>query len=290
MPRFFIHRPVFAWVIAIVTMLLGMLGMTQLPVSQYPEVAPPTVRISASYPGASAEAVQNSVTSVIEDALTGLDGMVYVTSSSSRGSASIQVVFGQAENGEDAQVRVQNKVSGVTSRLPSSVQQQGVNVSRSTSSILMIGALVSDDGSLGTAELADLMANSVQDSIERTEGVGGVNTFGSGYAMRIWLNPDRLKQFSLTPSDITGAVQAQNSNVSVGSIGAQPVIEAQQFTADVTAQSQLQTVDEFRAIVLKTEAGGAVVRLGDVARIEIGQESYGGGIALQWQARRRFRG
>ncbi|MFD1797592.1 efflux RND transporter permease subunit [Paracoccus aurantiacus] len=276
MSRFFIHRPVFAWVIAIVTMLLGMLGMTQLPVSQYPEVAPPTVRISATYTGASAEAVQNSVTSVIEDALTGLDGMVYMTSSSSRGSASVSVVFEQDEDGEDAQVRVQNKVSGVTSQLPTSVQQRGVTVSRSTSSILMIGALVSDDGARETIELADLMENSIQDSIERTEGVGSVNTFGSGYAMRIWLDPVKLKQFSLTPSDITSAVEAQNTNVSVGSIGDQPVVEAQQFTADVTAQSQLTTVDEFREILLKTTAEGAMVRLGDVARIEIGQESYGG--------------
>ena len=276
MSRFFIRRPVFAWVIAIVTMLLGALGMSQLPVSQYPEVAPPTVRISATYTGASAEAVQNSVTSVIEDALTGLDGMVYMTSSSSRGSASVSVVFEQDEDGEDAQVRVQNKVSGVTSQLPTAVQQQGVQVSRSTASILMIGALVSEDGSRDTTELADLMANSIQDSIERTEGVGSVNSFGSGYAMRIWLDPAKLRQYSLTPSDITEAVEAQNTNVSVGAIGDQPVVEAQQFTADVTAQSQLTTAGEFRAILLKTTAEGAIVRLGDVARVEIGEESYGG--------------
>ncbi|TKW67809.1 MAG: efflux RND transporter permease subunit [Paracoccus denitrificans] len=276
MSRFFIRRPVFAWVIAIVTVLLGALGMNQLPVSQYPEVSPPTVRISATYTGASAEAVQNSVTSVIEDSLTGLDGMVYMTSSSSKGSASVSVVFEQDEDGEDAQVRVQNKVAGVTSQLPTAVQSQGVTVSRSTSSILMIGALVSDDGSRDTTALADLMSNSIQDAVERTEGVGGVNSFGSGYAMRIWLDPLKLRQFSLTPSDITSAVEAQNSTVSVGAIGDQPVIEAQQFTADVTAQSQLTTVDEFREILLKTEASGAIVRLGDVARIEIGQESYGG--------------
>ncbi|NHF71753.1 efflux RND transporter permease subunit [Paracoccus xiamenensis] len=276
MSRFFIRRPVFAWVIAIVTMLLGALGMTQLPVSQYPEVAPPTVRISATYTGASAEAVQNSVTSVIEDAMTGLDGMVYMTSSSSRGSASISVVFEQNEDGEDAQIRVQNQVSGITSQLPTVVQQQGVRVSRSTSSILMIGALVSDDGSRDATELADLMSNSIQDAIERTEGVGSVNSFGSGYAMRIWLDPAKLRQYSLTPSDVTEAVEVQNTNVSVGAIGDQPVIEAQQFTADVTAQSQLTTADEFRAILLKTTAEGAIVRLGDVARVEIGQESYGG--------------
>lgn len=276
MSRFFIRRPVFAWVIAIVTVLLGALGMSSLPVSQYPEVAPPTVRISATYTGASAEAVQNSVTSVIEDSLTGLDGMVYMTSSSSRGSSSVSVVFEQDEDGEQAQIRVQNKVSGITGQLPSVVQQRGVTVSRSTSSILMIGALVSDDGTRDTTGLADLMSNTIEDSVERTEGVGGVSSFGSGYAMRIWLDPQKLHQFALTPSDVTSAVEAQNTNVSVGSIGDQPVIEAQQFTADVTAQSQLTSVDEFREIILKTEASGAIVRLGDVARVEIGQESYGG--------------
>ena len=275
MAGFFIRRPIFAWVIAIVTMLLGGLGMTQLPVSQYPEVAPPTVRISATYDGASPEAVQASVTQVIEDSLTGLDGMVYLTSSSTRGSASVEVVFEQGIDAETAQIRVQNEVSRVTSQLPTSVQARGLRVSRSTTSILMIGALVSDDGSRTSLELADLMETTMQDAVERTQGVGSVSVFGSGYAMRIWLDPARLRQFSMTPDDITAAIAAQNANVSVGSIGSQPVIEAQQFTADITAQSQLTTVDEFRAIVLKTQADGAIVRLGDVARVEIGQESYG---------------
>ncbi|MFB2533188.1 multidrug efflux RND transporter permease subunit [Paracoccus sp. p4-l81] len=275
MARFFIRRPVFAWVIALMTMLLGALGLGQLPVSQYPEVAPPTVRIGASYAGASAEAVQNSVTTVIEDAMTGLDGMVYMTSSSSRGRASVSIVFDQSEDGEMAQIRVQNRVQGIIPQLPSPVQNS-VSVRRATSSILMVGALVSTDGRRSSLELAEMVDKQFRGAIERTPGVGGVQSFGSGYAMRIWLDPARLRQFALTPGDITSAIGTQNTTVNVGALGAQPAVEAQQFTANVTAQSQLRSVDDFRAILLKTTAEGAVVRLGDVARVEIGQASYGG--------------
>ncbi|HEY0212961.1 MAG TPA: multidrug efflux RND transporter permease subunit [Paenirhodobacter sp.] len=275
MAYFFIHRPVFAWVLAIVTMLAGVLGLNSLAISQYPEVSPPTVRISATYSGASAEAVQNSVTTVIEDAMTGLDGMIYMTSSSSRGTTSVNLVFDQDIDPEDAQTEVQNKVQLILSQLPDTVQDAGVQVSRSTSSILMIGALVSDDGSYSSVELADILEKTVKGPVQRIEGVGSINTFGSGYAMRIWLDPQSLVQYALVPSDVTDAVTAQNSTVTVGSLGDNPAVDAQQFTAEVTAQSQLRTVDDFRNILLKTGTAGAQVRLGDVARIEVGQETYG---------------
>ena len=275
MARFFIHRPVFAWVLAIVTMLAGLLGLQSLSISQYPEVSPPTVRISATYAGASADAVQNSVTTVLEDALTGLEGMLYMTSTSGRGSASITIVFEQDIDRDEAQTEVQNKVQLVLSRLPDTVQSAGVRVSRSTSSILMIGALVSEDGRYSTIQLADMLDKTVAGPVQRVDGVGSINTFGSGYAMRIWLDPFLLAQYALTPSDITAAVRSQNTSVAVGSLGANPAIPDQQFTIDITAQSQLRTVDDFRNILLRTGDAGAQVRLGDVARIEIGQQRYG---------------
>jgi len=275
MACFFIHRPVFAWVLAIVIMLFGALGITTLPISQYPEVSPPTVRISADYTGASAEAVQNSVTTVIEDSMTGLDGLLYMTSSSSRGRSSITMVFDDSVDGDDAQVDVQNQLQRVTSQLPDVVQDNGVTVRQSTTSILMVGALVSKDNTYNALQLADMLEETVEGPVQRTPGVSGINVFGSGYAMRIWLDPDRLVQYQLTPADVTGAVSAQNSTVTVGSLGDQPSSDGQQFTAEITAQSQLTTVDEFRNILLKTGADGAAVRLGDVARVEIGQEDYG---------------
>ncbi len=222
MARFFIHRPVFAWVLAIVTMLGGILGLLNLPISQYPEVSPPTVRISATYSGAAAAAVQNSVTSTIEDAMTGLDGMIYMTSSATSGSSSISLVFDQDTDPETAQTEVQNKVQLILSQLPDSVQDAGVRVSRSTSSILMVGALVSADDSYSTIELADLLDTSVEGPVQRIEGVGSINTFGSGYAMRIWLDPDSLFQFALTPGDITSAVEAQNTTVGGPPRGCRP--------------------------------------------------------------------
>ncbi len=275
MTQFFIQRPVFAWVLSIVTVLCGILGAFTLPIAQYPEVSPPTVRVSATYSGASAEAVQNSVTEVLEDELTGLDGMIYMESSSTRGSSSITVVFDQDIDPNDAQVDVQNKISGVTSQLPQSVQDKGVNVRRSTSSILMIGALVSEDDTYTTVKLADMLENTVSGPIQRTSGVGDIHTFGSGFAMRIWLDPYKLVKYALTPSDITSAIKVQNTTVAVGALGDVPYIKGQQFTIDVTAQSQLKTVDDFRNILLKTTEEGAAVLLSDVARGEIGQETYG---------------
>ncbi|MBZ4023891.1 hydrophobe/amphiphile efflux-1 family RND transporter [Rhodobacter sp. TJ_12] len=276
MGNFFLKRPVLAWVLAILTMLAGAASYTRLPVAQYPDIAPTTVRISASYSGATADAVLNSVTRVIEEGLTGLDGLLYMESSSREGSSRVTLTFDGSIDPVDAQNDVQTKVARVTSRLPSAVQSSGVTVSRSASDILMIGALVDTTGQYTTLQLGDIMSEQVEGQIERTEGVGGVNSFGSGYAMRIWLDPLALVRFQLTPADVTAAVQAQNTTVSVGALGSQPTVEGQQFTATITAQSQLTSVADFEQILLKTEAGGATVRLVDVARVEIGQESYGG--------------
>ncbi|MCJ1903121.1 MULTISPECIES: efflux RND transporter permease subunit [Paracoccus] len=275
MARFFIHRPVFAWVLAIVTMLIGTWSLINLPVSQYPDIAPTTIRITANYSGATARAVQNSVTTPIEDALTGLDGLLYTISSASTGRSVIEMVFDDSVDPVDALNEVQSKVRSVESRLPTPVQNDGVSVTRSSSSILMVGSLVSTTGQHSTIELGNLLEQVVEGPVKRTEGVGGVNVFGSGYAMRIWMDPLRLAQFQLTPTDLTTAVAQQNSTVSVGALGEQPVVAGQQFTANITAQSQLTSVEDFRNILLKTGEDGATVRLGDVAEVEIGQTRYG---------------
>jgi multidrug efflux pump len=277
MAKFFIRRPVFAWVIAIVIMLGGGLAISTLSIAQYPEIAPTTVRISATYTGASAETVEKSVTTIIEDGMTGLDDLTYMTSSSSTGSATVTLTFGNTIDPDIAQVQVQNKLQLVQSQLPDVVQTNGLSVERTTSSILLVGALVSTDGKRRPVELGDIFSTQIEDQIKRLEGVGSVQVFGTGYAMRVWLDPFKLNKFQLTPTDVTSAIRAQNTQVSVGSIGAQPVVEGQQLNVTVTAQSQLQTVSDFQAIILKTETGGATVRLSDVARIEIGQESYSTG-------------
>ena len=276
MARFFIHRPVFAWVLAFVTMLVGALGLQSLAIEQYPQIAPTTVRISASYTGASAEIVENSVTTVIEDGMTGIDGLIYMTSNSTPGSASVSLTFDDTVDPDIAQVQVQNKLQLVTSQLPDIVQSQGVNVSRSTSSILLVGALTSSDGSHSTVELGDLVSQMIEDPVKRTPGVGSINTFGSGYAMRIWLDPMKMAQYQVTPADVTAAVSEQNSNVTVGDLGAEPSAEGQRLTMTLSAQSQFSSVPEFERILLRVDPDGSTVFLGDVARIEIGQESYGG--------------
>ncbi|MGC4025321.1 MAG: efflux RND transporter permease subunit [Mesorhizobium sp.] len=275
MASFFIARPVFAIVLAIAVMLGGIMGIYQLPISQYPEVAPVTVRISASYPGATAAAVENSVTKKIEAGMTGLDGMIYMESSSTTGSSSVSITFSNGTDAALAQVDVQNKLARVESQLPEVVQNNGVTVSRSGTGILMIGNLVSEDGRYTSAELADIMSSQIEEQIERVEGVGSIQAFGSSFAMRIWLDPAKLEKFSLLPSDVTAAVSGQNVQVSAGSIGATPSIPGQQLRASITTQSQLTTVDEFERIILKTTQDGSVVRLRDVARVEIGLESYG---------------
>lgn len=276
MARFFIHRPVFAWVIALITMLVGALGLNSLAIEQYPQIAPTTVQVRAVYNGASAEIVESSVTTVIEDAMTGIDGLTYMTSNSTPGSASISLTFDDTVDPDIAQVQVQNKLQLVTSQLPDVVQQQGVQVQRSTSSILLVAALTAADGSYSTVQLGDLIAQFIEDPVKRTPGVGSINTFGSGYAMRVWMDPMKMVQYGVTPADVTAAVAAQNTNVTVGDLGAQPAAEGQRLTVSVTAQSQLSTVEEFESILLRVDPDGSTVFLGDVARIEIGQESYGG--------------
>ncbi|MBN9432167.1 MAG: efflux RND transporter permease subunit [Bosea sp.] len=272
---FFIERPIFAWVLAIAVMLGGLLGITTLPIAQYPEIAPTTVRISATYPGASAETVENSVTKIIEQGMTGLENLDYMSASStSTGQASIQLTFASGVDADIAQVQVQNKLQLVESQLPDAVISQGVTVTKSTTSILMVGALVSRDGSISSADLGDYFRSTFQDALKRVEGVGDVNVFGSGYAMRIWLDPDKLAKYQLMPSDVSSAISVQNRQVSAGQLGGLPSNTGQQLAVTVTAQSQLQTPDQFRNIILKTATDGSIVRLSDVARVEIGSESY----------------
>jgi multidrug efflux pump len=272
---FFIDRPVFAWVIAIVIALAGILGIEVLPITQYPTIAPPAVTISATYPGASAETVQNSVTQVIEQQLTGVDNLLYFSSSSSSsGQVAITATFAPGTNPDIAQVQVQNKVQQATPILPQEVQQQGVVVTKSQSSFLLIVALYDDSGRYTNVDISDFMASKLQDPLSRISGVGQAQVFGSQYAMRIWLDPFKLSSYSLTPTDVQAAILAQNDQISAGEIGAQPTVPGQQLDATVTAQSRLQTPQQFRNIVLKSSTGGAVVRLGDVARVELGAQSY----------------
>src|ERR1700759_3516263 len=273
--QFFIERPVFAWVIAIVIALMGVLAIRTLPITQYPTIAPPAVTINATYPGASAETVQNSVTQVIEQQITGVDNLLYFSSSSSsNGQVSITATFAPGTNPDIAQVQVQNKVQQALPTLPQEVQQQGVTVLKSQSSFLLVVALYDDSGRYTNIDISDFMASKLQDPISRVSGVGQVQVFGSPYAMRIWLDPYKLNGFGLTPADVQNAILAQNVQVSAGEIGAQPGIKGQQLDATVTAQSRLQTPEQFRNIVLKSSAGGAIVRVGDVARVELGAQNY----------------
>ncbi len=272
---FFIDRPVFAWVIAIVIALAGMLAIYTLPITQYPTIAPPAVTISAFYPGASAETAQNSVTQVIEQQLTGVDNLLYFdSSSSSNGGVQITATFAAGTNPDIAQVQVENKVQQATPQLPAEVQQQGVVVTKSQTSFLLLVALYDESGRYTDVDMSDFLVANLQDPIARIPGVGQVQTFGTGYAMRIWLDPYKLNSYALTPTDVQNAVLAQNAQVSAGELGAQPTIPGQELDATVTSQSLLQTPAQFGAIILKTATGGAVVRLRDVARIELGADSY----------------
>jgi multidrug efflux pump len=274
--RFFIGRPIFAWVIAITIMLAGVASIMNLPVAQYPDVAPPTIGISATYPGANAETLESSVTQVLEQQLTGLDGMLYFSSSSSSaGSASITVTFAKGTDPDTAQVQVQNKVQQALSRLPTQVQQQGVQVTKRNSDFLLIVSIYDTTDKNTAVDISDYLVTNFQDPLSRVQGVGSVQIFGSSYAMRIWLDPFKLRAVQLMPSDVTSAITAQNTEVSAGQLGARPSGDAQQLNATVMAQSRLQTPEQFRDIILKTQTNGAVVRLGDVARVEMGAESYG---------------
>jgi multidrug efflux pump len=273
--QFFIERPVFAWVIAIVIAMSGVLAINILPITQYPTIAPPAVSVVASYPGADAETVQNSVTQVIEQQLTGVDNLLYFSSSSSSsGQVQITATFAPGTNPDIAQVQVQNKVQQALPELPQVVQQSGITVLKSQSSFLLVVALYDDSGRYTNIDVSDYIASKLQDPISRVSGVGQVQVFGSPYAMRIWLDPFKLNSYGLTPTDVQNAILAQNVQVSAGEVGAQPAVKGQQLDATVTAQSRLQTADQFREIVLKSNAGGAIVRMKDVARVELGAQSY----------------
>ena len=273
--RFFVRRPVFAWVIAILIMLAGILAIRTLPVAQYPDVAPPAIKISATYTGASAETLENSVTQVIEQQLTGLDNLLYFTStSSSDGSVSITVTFEQGTDPDTAQVQVQNKVQQAESRLPSEVQQSGVTVEKSQSSFLLILAVYDKNNKATSSDISDWLVSNMQDPMARIEGVGSLQVFGAEYAMRIWMDPTKLASYSLMPSDVQSAIEAQNVQVSAGKIGALPASNAQQLTATVRAQSRLQTVAQFKEIIVKSKSDGSMVHLSDVARVEMGSEDY----------------
>jgi multidrug efflux pump len=273
--RFFIDRPVFAWVIAIVIMLAGGIAAFSLPIEQYPDIAPPSVTISAFYPGADAQSLQNSVTQVIEQQLNGLDNLLYFSSSSTAdGAALITATFAAGTNPDIAQVQVQNKVQAAVPLLPSAVQQLGVTVQKAQTNFLLVVAVYDDTGRYNNTDISDFITSTMRDPISRAPGVGQTQTFGGEYAMRIWLDPYKLKNFQLQPSDITAAVQTQNVQVSAGQIGAQPGPGPDAINATVTAQSRLHTAQQFRDIILKTAPGGAVVHLGDVARVELGASSY----------------
>ena len=275
MANFFIDRPIFAWVIAIIISLTGLLAINSLPVEQYPNLAPPTVRISASYPGASAQTLENTVTQIIEQNMTGLDGLLYMSSqSSSTGSATITLTFQAGINPNEAMQQVQNQLQGATRKLPQDVQQQGITVSKSGDNSLMTVAFVSTDHSMTRQDIADYVASNLQDPISRIDGVGSVDAFGSQYAMRIWLDPNKLNSYNLTSQNVVNAIETQNNQIAVGQVGGTPSVNGQALNATMNAQAQLQTPEQFRDITLRVNADGSYVTLGDVATVELGAENY----------------
>jgi len=275
MSDFFIDRPVFAWVLAILLSLCGALAISSLPVEQYPDLAPPNVRITASYPGASAQTLENTVTQVIEQNMTGIDNLMYMSSNSSNtGQAQITLTFKAGTDPDEARQQVQNQLQSALRKLPAAVQAQGVNVNKTGDSNILMIAFVSTDGSMDKQDISDYVASNIQDPLSRIDGVGQVDAYGSQYAMRIWLDPDKLTRFALTTADVVQAIESQNTQVAVGQVGGLPAVEKQALNATVNAQSMLQTPEQFRAITLKSSSNGAVVTLGDVASVAIGAEKY----------------
>lgn len=275
MANYFIDRPVFAWVLAIILMLAGGLAIMNLPIAQYPQIAPPTITISATYPGADAQTVENSVTQVIEQNMNGLDGLMYMSSTSdAAGNASITLTFETGTSPDIAQVQVQNKLQLAMPSLPEEVQQQGISVNKSSSSILMVAAFISENGSLNQYDIADYVASNIQDPLSRTAGVGSVQLFGSEYAMRIWLDPQKLNKYNLVPSDVISQIKVQNNQISGGQLGGMPQAADQQLNASIIVQTRLQTPEEFGKILLKVQQDGSQVLLRDVARVELGVEDY----------------
>ncbi|MGE8470594.1 MAG: efflux RND transporter permease subunit, partial [Paraburkholderia hospita] len=275
MAKFFIDRPIFAWVIAIILMLAGLASIFTLPVAQYPTIAPPAVQISATYPGASAKTVENTVTQVIEQQMSGLDHLLYLSSTSDdSGTATITLTFAAGTNPDIAQVQVQNKLQLATPLLPQAVQQLGTKVTKSSSSFLLVMAFVSTDGSMNKYDLANYVASNVQDPVSRIDGVGTVTLFGTQYAMRIWLDANKLTNFGLTPVDVQAALQAQNVQVAGGSLGGTPSVPGQLLQATISEATLLTTPEQFGNILLKVNQDGSQVRLKDVSHIDLGGENY----------------
>ncbi|MDB5930784.1 MAG: hydrophobe/amphiphile efflux family transporter, partial [Polaromonas sp.] len=274
MAQFFINRPIFAWVLSIIIMLAGAMSIKTLPLEQYPDIAPPRVSINATYTGASAKTVEDSVTQVIEQQLKGLDRLLYMQgSSASSGNSRLELTFEAGTNIDVAQMQVQNKLQQAMSRLPQEVQSRGVTVTKGGNDFLLIISMFSDDGSASAVDVGDYISSNLVDVISRIDGVGEVQTLGTGYAMRIWLDPDKLRKYALMPSDVSSALTAQNTQVSAGQLGALPATAGQQLNATITSRSKLQSVAQFEAVVLRVGADGAVVRLRDVARVELGAEN-----------------
>ncbi|MBA1211081.1 efflux RND transporter permease subunit [Pseudomonas oryzihabitans] len=275
MSKFFIDRPIFAWVIALVIMLAGILSILNLPINQYPNIAAPAVSIQVSYPGASAQTVQDTVVQVIEQQMNGIDNLRYISSeSNSDGSMTIIVTFNQGTNSDIAQVQVQNKLQLATPLLPQEVQQQGMRVAKYQSNFMMVVGLVSMDGSLTKEDLSNYIVSNMRDPIARTSGVGDFQVFGAQYAMRIWLDPQKLVKYQLTPVDVSSAIQSQNVQIASGQLGGLPAVPGQQLNATIIGKTRLTSVEEFGKIFLKVDQSGAQVRLRDVARVELGGENY----------------
>ncbi|RBQ32762.1 hydrophobe/amphiphile efflux-1 family RND transporter [Arcobacter sp. FW59] len=272
--RFFIHHPIFAWVISLIIMLAGILSIKNLGIEQYPDIAPPTIEIRATYSGASPKAIENSITQVIEQELTGLDGLLYFSSTSGSGSSTISVVFEKGIDPDIAQVQVNNKVQQILPRLPEDVRKEGVNVVKAQNDYLMIFSIHDELGKSSENDISDYMISNLKDGLARVDGVGGVELFGAEYAMRIWLDPKKLKSYNLMPSDINKEVTVQNTQASGGSIGARPQLKNQELNADVVSRTKLENKREFEDIVIKSDLNGANVLLSDVAKVELGSQDY----------------
>jgi len=275
MANFFIDRPIFAWVLAIILCLTGTLAIFSLPVEQYPDLAPPNVRITANYPGASAQTLENTVTQVIEQNMTGLDNLMYMSSQSSgTGQASITLSFAAGTDPDEAVQQVQNQLQSAMRKLPQAVQNQGVTVRKTGDTNILTIAFVSTDGSMDKQDIADYVASNIQDPLSRVDGVGDIDAYGSPYSMRIWLEPGKLISYQLTTQDVVDAIESQNSQIAVGQLGGTPSVDNQALNATINAQSLLETPEQFRDITLRVNQDGSEVKLGDVAVVEMGAEKY----------------
>ena len=275
MARYFIDHPVFAWVISILIMFAGLLAIFELPVSQYPEVAPPSINIRVQYPGAAAQTLENTVTQVIEQNMTGLDNMLYMSSTSdSSGVGEITITFEPGTDPDIAQVQVQNKLQAAMPLLPTIVQEQGIRVNKAGLGFMMVVGFVSSNGQMDKYDIADFVGGTIQEPLSRVNGVGQIQIFGSQYAMRIWLNADSMAHYSLTSDDVVSAIQAQNVQIAAGELGGAPAIPGQQISASLIVQTQLETPEQFGNILLRVNEDGSQIRMADIARIELGGENY----------------